>query len=206
MQKLLKPANFICTVVISVTALLLSYSTYAGDIEITPYVGQIFSSDLVNPLDSTDLTVDDASHYGLAIAWQDSPNGQGQILISTASHDFISSSDRQQHSFDVSYAHFSGVAQFRQQNYVTTVSLGLGGAYFETDQKDEFYPSLTIAFGTRYELSKNFAIVTEIRGYASYIEDDNQLFCAGGGNACHALLEESMWLEGSISVGFAFKF
>lgn len=96
------------------------------------------------------------------------------------------------------------VAQFRQRNYVTTVSLGLGGAYFQTDNKDEAYPSLTIAFGTRYELSKNFAIVTELRGYASYIEDDNQLFCQE--TSCHALLEESMWLEGTVSVGFAFSF
>jgi hypothetical protein len=204
MPRLIKLVLFICAIVISNVALLLSSSAHADDIEITPYIGQAFSADLVNPLNATDVTVDDSAHYGLAIAWQDSPNGQGQILINTASHDFISSSDLQEHSFDVTYAHFSGVAQFRQRNYVTTVSFGLGGAYFQTDNKDEIYPSLTIAFGTRYELSKNFAIVTELRGYASYIEEDNQLFCQG--TTCHALLAESMWLEGNISVGFAFKF
>lgn len=204
MLRFIKSANCICAIIISNIALFISPLSYAGDIEITPYIGQVFSSDLVNSLDATDVTIDDASHYGLAIAWQDSPNGQGQILLNKASHDFISSSDLQVHSFDVTYAHFSGVAQFRQRNYVTTVSLGLGGAYFQTDNKDEAYPSLTIAFGTRYELSKNFAIVTELRGYASYIEDDNQLFCQG--TSCHALLEESMWLEGTVSVGFAFSF
>jgi len=204
MLRFIKLANFICAIFISNIALLLSSSAHASDIEITPFIGQIFSSELVSSVDALDIAVDDASHYGLAIAWQDSRNGQGQILINTASHDFISSKDLQKHSFDVTYAHFSGVAQFRQRNYVTTVSLGLGGAYFQTDNKDQAYPSLTIAFGTRYELSKNFAIVTELRGYASYIEDDNQLFCEGA--SCHALFEESMWLEGTISVGFAFKF
>lgn len=206
MRSSVKPTNLIYTIIISATALLLpfSVSVSAGDIEVTPYIGQMTSPDLVNSIDSADLNIDDATHYGLAIAWQDSPNGQGQILLNTVSHDFISSTDLQEHSFDVTYAHFSGVAQFRQRDYVTTVSLGLGGAYFETDNRDELYPSFTVAFGTRYELSKNLAIVTELRGYASYIEDDNQLFCEG--TTCHALLEDSLWLEGSVSIGLAFKF
>lgn len=107
MLRFIKSANCICAIIISNIALFLSPLSYAGDIEITPYIGQVFSSDLVNSLDATDVTIDDASHYGLAIAWQDSPNGQGQILINRASHDFISSSVLQVHSFDVTYAHFS---------------------------------------------------------------------------------------------------
>jgi hypothetical protein len=200
----LKSANFISILLINAAVLLLPFSTSARDIEITPYIGQMFSSDLVNSENSENLIVDDASNYGLAIAWQDSPNGQGQILFNTVRHDFISSADLLEHSFDVTYLHFSGVTQLKQQNYVTTVSLGFGGTHFKTDDKDEIYPSLTIAFGTRYELSKSFAIVTELRGYASYIADDNQLFCQG--TTCHALLEDGIWLEGTVSVGFAFKF
>lgn len=204
MQTSLKPASFICCIVISALTLLLPFSTYAGGVEITPYVGQMISSDLISSQDGSDLAVDGASNYGLAIAWKDSPNGQGQILFNTVSHDFISSSDLQEHSFDVSYLHFSGITQLKRQNYVTTVSLGIGGTYIETDNKDEIYPSLTFALGTRHELSKSFAIITELRAYASYIEDDNQLFCQG--TTCHALIEDSLWLEGSFSVGFAFKF
>tara|TARA_R110001592_G_scaffold13715_7_gene62585 strand:- start:2135 stop:2689 length:555 start_codon:yes stop_codon:yes gene_type:complete len=184
--------------------LLLPFTSHARDIEITPFIGQMFSADLINSQNGTDLVVTDDKNYGLAIAWQDSPNGQGQILLNTVSHDFISSSDQQEHSFDITYLHFSGVTQLKQQNYVTTISLGIGATYFETDSKDEIYPSLTMAFGTRYELSKNIALVTELRGYASYIEEDNQLFCQE--TICHALLEDGLWLDGSISVGLAIKF
>jgi len=205
MRKSLKPANFFFSIVMSAAALLVTLTTHARDLEITTYIGQMSSSDLISNQDNgIDLAVDGANNYGLAIAWQDSPKGQGQILFNTVSHNFISTSDLQEHSFDVTYLHFSGVAQFKQRYYVTTVSLGVGGTYFDTDNKEEIYPSLTVAFGTRYELSKTFAIVTELRGYASYIEEDNQLFCEG--STCHALLEKSMWLEGSISVGFAVKF
>ena len=205
MRKSLKPANFFFSIVMSAVVLLVTLTTHARDLEITPYIGQMSSSDLISNQDNgIDLAVDGANNYGLAIAWQDSPKGQGQILFNTVRHNFISTSDLQEHSFDVTYLHFSGVAQFKQRYYVTTVSLGVGGTYFDTDNKEEIYPSLTVAFGTRYELSKTFAIVTELRGYASYIEEDNQLFCEG--TTCHALLEKSMWLEGSISVGFAVKF
>jgi hypothetical protein len=204
MRTSLKLANFIRSLTVCVTTLLLPISTHAAGIEITPYIGQMISSDLTNSQDGTDLIVDGASNYGLALAWKDSPNGQGQVLFNTVSHDFISSSDSLEHSFDVSYLHFSGITQLKRQNYITTVSLGIGGTYIETDNKDDIYPSFTIAFGTRYELSKSFAIVTELRGYASYLKDDNQLFCQG--TTCHALIEDSLWLEGSFSVGFAVKF
>jgi hypothetical protein len=204
MRKRLKPANYIFAILINATVTLVPFTTYARDLEVTPFIGQMFSSDIVSSQDGIDLVVSDASNYGLAIAWQDSPKGQGQILLNTVSHDFVSTTDLKEHSFNVTYLHFSGVAQFRQQKYVTTVSLGVGGTYFDTENKEDIYPSLTLAFGTRYELSKSFAIVTELRGYASYIEEDNQLFCEG--TTCHALLENTLWLEGSISVGFAVKF
>ncbi|TWX59424.1 hypothetical protein [Colwellia hornerae] len=204
MQTSLTPANFICIILINAALLLSPITSDARDIEITPFVGQMFSADLINSQNGTRVVVADDTNYGLAIAWQDSPNGQGQILLNTVSHDFISSTDFQEHSFDVSYLHFSGVTQLKQQNYVTTISLGIGASYFETDSKDKIYPSLTMAFGTRYELSNNVALVTELRGYASYIEEDNQLFCQE--SICHALLEDGLWLDGSISVGLAIKF
>ncbi|AOW77790.1 hypothetical protein A3Q34_13610 [Colwellia sp. PAMC 20917] len=204
MRTSLTSANLICILLINSVLLLLPFTSHARDIEITPFIGQMFSADLINSQNGTDLVVTDDKNYGLAIAWQDSPNGQGQILLNTVSHDFVSSSDLQEQSFDITYLHFSGVTQLKQQNYVTTISLGIGATYFETDSKDEIYPSLTMAFGTRYELSKNVALVTELRGYASYIEEDNQLFCQE--SICHALLEDGLWLDGSISVGLAIKF
>ncbi|MBA6251968.1 hypothetical protein [Colwellia sp. MB3u-55] len=204
MRTSLTTANLICIILINSVLLLLPFTSHARDIEITPFIGKMFSADLINSQNGTDLVVTDDKNYGLAIAWQDSPNGQGQILLNTVSHDFISSSDLQEHSFDITYLHFSGVTQLKQQNYVTTISLGIGATYFETDSKDEIYPSLTMAFGTRYELSKYVALVTELRGYASYIEEDNQLFCQE--SICHALIEDGLWLDGSISVGLAIKF
>ena len=164
----------------------------------------MFSSDLTGADSGDDIPVTDDLHIGLAIAWQDTPNGQGQILINTVSHDYRSDLDNETYSLDIYYAHFSGVAQFRQQNYVTTVSLGAGGAYFDTDVGEELYPSLTAAIGTRYELSENVALVTELRAYATLTDDDDNVFCYQ--DTCGAAFDGAVWMDTAISVGVAYKF
>jgi len=191
-------------ILVSVLLFTSSFTAWSADWEITPFVGKMFSTDITNADGESSLSLNDSANYGIALAWQDSPNGQGQILFNYASHDFDSALDNQNYSLDVLYAHFNGVAQFRQHGYVTTVSLGLGGAYFDTDFGEELYPSLTVAFGTRYEFSDNIAFITEVRGYASVVEKDNDLFCRD--DVCAAQIDDALWIETTISVGISYSF
>jgi len=188
--------------IIGLTVYSLSLGSKA--VEITALLGQMYSSDLTSTTDEQEFSVDDGNNFALAIAWQESPNGQGQLMINAVSHDFTNTVNNQEYSLDIIYAHFNGIAQFRQQNYVTTVSLGLGGAYFDSDINEEVYPSATLAFGTRYEFSKTVSLVTEIRGYASLVDDDDNLFCSE--DVCHAQFDDTLWIESNISVGIAVKF
>lgn len=194
-----------CFGVYFLSLFLLPMSTVnAQDIEITPFVGQMFSSDLQDGTSGETLSVDSATSIGLGIAWQDTPRGQGQILLNYVSHDFDNLAGDEAHSLDIIYAHFNGIAQFKQQNYVTTFSIGLGGAYFDTDESEELYPSATVAIGTRYEFSNNLALVTELRTYASLVDEDDQSFCSN--DSCYAQFEEALWIETAVSVGLAYKF
>lgn len=176
----------------------------AADFEISALFGQMYGSDLKGSNEETTISVDDGGNFSLAIAWQDSPNGQGQIMLNSVSHDFTSDLDEQGYSLDILYAHFNGVAQFRQQSYVTTVSLGLGGAYFDSDAGAEMYPSATLAVGTRYEFSTNLAFITELRGYASVVDENDGLFCQN--DVCHAHFDDTLWIDANISIGIAYKF
>ena len=185
-------------------ALFISSSSFATEFEITPFFGQTYGSDIISSDGNTDISVDSATNFGIGIAWQDSPNGQGQILFNSVSHDFESDLDGETYAIDILYAHFNGIAQFRQQNYVTTVSIGLGGAYFDTSGGSELYPSATVAFGTRYEFSDGFSLITEIRSYASLVDEKDNGFCSG--ETCTAQFDDALWLDTSISVGIAFKF
>lgn len=186
-----------------ICSLLSSTTALANPLEINAMFGQMYSSDL-SATDNSSINVDAGSNISIGIAWQESVNGQGQILLNRVSHDFTSENNTND-SLDIIYAHFNGVALFRQQNYVTTMSLGIGGAYFDaTSGGEKVYPSATVSLGTRYEMTDNIAIVTELRGYATLIDKDDAMFCQQ--DICSANFENSVWIDTTISVGIAIKF
>lgn len=202
-------STFIKTLSLCAATLTLIASTSASaatkpTFEITPFIGYMASSDLQSGDGTETLTVDAASHYGIAFAWQESPKGQGQILINKVSHKFEGVEDASKESLDITYAHFNGVAQFRQNSYVTTFSVGLGGAYFDTDATTKMVPSATVAIGTRYEFSNSLALVTEVRAYASLVDKDDEYFCKS--DTCSAQFDSTVWMESALSVGIAYRF
>lgn len=198
----LRTTVFFCT--LSLSALLsLSHVTLASELEISAMLGQMHSSDLITD-NGTAIKVDSARNIAIGIAWQESNNGQGQILLNRVSHDFTSENNTH-NVIDITYAHFNGVAMLRQQYYVTTISLGVGGAYLDADYgSDKLYPSATAAIGTRYEFYKNMTIVTELRGYATLINKDDAIFCQQA--LCRANFDNSLWTDSTISVGIAIKY
>lgn len=107
---------------LAISTTLLSGSVLAEQLEVNLMLGQMYSLDLIAATGSH-IDVDSASHIDVGIAWQESPNGQGQILLNHVSHNF-SGEDKIKYSLNIIYAHFNGIALFRQQNYTTTMSLG----------------------------------------------------------------------------------
>jgi len=191
------------SLILLVTGLVLASNSKATEYEFTPYIGYTYSDNLNGDISGEQLSITNDANFGFSFAWQNGPNGQGMVLLNKVSHDYKSDLDNQTHSFDVVYAHFNGVAMFRQDKYITTVSLGAGGAYFNTDSSSKMVPSLTAALGTRYEMSDKLAFVTEIRSYASLTNKANDLFCQS--STCSAKLSDSVWLETSLSVGLTYK-
>ncbi|MBA6326854.1 hypothetical protein H4J46_02655 [Colwellia sp. MB02u-6] len=192
----LTPLAMLCT-------FLLSHAAMAKPLELSFMLGKIYGPDLVTS-DNSDIHIDSGNNMAVGIAWQENVNGQGQILLSHVSHDFIGE-NQVNNELDVTYAHFNGIALYRQQNYVTTLSLGLGGAYFDAEQgSEELYPSASVAIGTRYEFSQQIALVTELRAYATLIDEDDAMFCQQ--DICSANFSDSLWIDSSISVGIAIKF
>lgn len=174
-----------------------------NELELTAYIGHMFSSELQSVDVEKRLNVSDDHHFGLAIAWQESKMGQGQILINYVDHQ-ITDDQGTQDKLQLVYAHFSGVGHYGKRGYITTLGLGVGASYMKSSFDDGFYPSTTIAIGTRYFISKEFTFVTEIRAYATLIKEDDNIFCDN--DQCLALFEGAIWVDTSISVGFAYKF
>lgn len=191
-------------VLITLCCALFSLSAQANDLEITPMFGYTFSPKLNSGDNTTELPTTDESNVGLAFSWQDSPAGQGQILINFISRDFTDDIDQSTHSFDTLYAHFNGVAFYKERNYITTFGIGIGATYFKSDFDSIVYPSLTIALGTRYKFSNNLAFITELRAYATLTKDDDSIFCQNG--TCLANFDGAVWLDSQVSIGLAYSF
>jgi len=185
-------------------ALLFSATLQAVEFEISAMYGQTFSPDIASGDGANSLSTTDEPNIALAFAWQDSPAGQGQILVNYISRDFNDNIDQSTHSFDTLYTHFNGVAFFKEKNYITTVGLGLGATYFNSDFNDEIYPSLTVAFGTRYQFSDNLALVSELRAYATLVDETDTVFCQA--DSCVAQFDSALWFDSQISVGLAYSF
>ena len=204
----MSPLKFFSCARIVISALccvqLFSINLQAVEFELTPIVGKTFSPDLVTGDNAFYLPTTDEPNFALALSWQDTPTGQGQVLVNYISRDFTDNIDFSTHSFDTVYAHFSGVSLFIDREYVTTVGVGIGATYFKSDFDSAVYPSLTVAVGTRYQFDDNLVFVTELRGYATLTDDDDTLFCQS--ETCYAQFERAVWLDGQISVGLAYSF
>jgi len=192
-----------------ITLIFLSFNVSANSntdlsgYEFTPFVGYMFSSDIESP-EGNELALSDDAHLGFAFSWQDSPQGQGQILVNYVTHEFESGVTGDSEDLKILYSHFSGVALFRQQAYVSTFSFGLGGAYVNSDYESGLYPSATVALGTRYEFSPFFALTTELRAYATLTDEDDDFFCKN--DVCVAAFDDALYVDTSIAIGFAFAF
>lgn len=184
--------------------LLLSTNLNAAELEVTALVGQTFSPDLLSNNNSTTISSSNEPNFALGFAWQDSPTGQGQISVNYISRDFTDTIDSSKHSFDTIYTHFSGVSQFKDRDYITTLGLGVGATYFNSDYDSAVYPSVTVAVGTRYEYSENLVFITELRGYATLTDNDDTLFC--NTDVCVAQFERTVWFDTQISIGLAYTF
>lgn len=171
--------------------------------QVSVFGGKAYSSDLVSNNEEK-ITLDSSNIVGFSYAWNNEPKGQGQIIVSRISHDFTSNNSTQ--SLDVIHAHFNGVAHFKQHHYTTTVSLGIGGSQFKVENaEDEVRPSITAAIGTRYQLSNELSLVTELRGYMTLVDRDSELFCVNNDN-CLANFDDTFWNSAILTLGLAYEF
>lgn len=200
--KLFSQSNIVFTVLCSMQ--LFFVNLQATEFEVTAMIGQTFSPDLTNGNETKTLPTTNEPNIALALSWQDSPKGQGQILINYISRDFTDDIDQSTHSFDTLYTHFNGVALFKENNYITTVSLGIGATYLSSDFDNVTYPSLTAAVGTRYEFSDNLAFTTELRAYATLTDEDDTVFCQH--DSCLAHFDSAIWFDSQISIGLSYRF
>jgi len=150
------------------------------------------------------LDVSNDPSIGLGFSWHISPSTKGQVLISYVSHEFKNTNTGASEDFNLLYTHFSGIKLMTFKQFTTSVEVGIGGAYIDTDFESGVYPSATIAAGARYKISHTTAMVAELRGYATLTDDDDDFFCDG--DNCVADFGSGVYYDASINFGLVFEF
>ena len=199
-----------------ITLFYFTSQCYAAELEISSYLGYTFSPNLASSDNNDTISVEDTVNFSLGFAWQAKNakraknKGQGQILINYISRDFTATetmkdiNSKKKQSFDTLYFHFNGVSFIQESGYNTTISLGFGASYFDSDFDNAIYPSLSTAIGTRYELSPQLSFISEVRAYATLVKDDKPLFCQK--DSCIAYFDNDLWFDANISIGLAYQF
>lgn len=151
----------------------------------------------------------ESEHYGLMLGITTKDPGNVYLLYSHQATDLRAGDNFSPDvltSMDVDYFHVGGSLYFPNKSikpYVTT-SVGLthmrpGGGY-----ANETRFSMAIGGGIAYQASQSLALFAEVKGYATFINADNALFCDAGG--CLWNIQADIMWQGQANIGASFAF
>jgi len=187
---------------------LLNQSTYSNDyITVTGYLGSRVNKEIENDSTNKKMNVSSELTQAIALGWSYAKNSEGELLFSSSKENFSSADD-----FDldvyVQYIQVGGRIFFKNSTpFSSSIGLGIGGTYFNpsgSEYDDKLAFSGSISGGIRYQLSKQFALRSDLRVYGTLLDTDDELFCANG--ACNLNLSDSLYVEAELLAGVEYKF
>lgn len=188
------------------------------DMFIAPYGGYSFGGGQfeINQLDDnnqeTDNTqeigVEESSHYGFMLGIGTNDPGNIYLLYSRQSSelrsgglftpDFLT-------SLDLDYIHLGGTLYFPSGDLLPYVTASAGVTRMMPDDwSTETRFSMGIGGGVEYSLTSNFALFADIRGYATFIDSDNTLFC--NENECLWHVTSDLMWQAQANLGLKISF
>lgn len=107
----------------------------------------------------------------------------------------------------VSYLHLGGTNFFEgtigRGPYVVG---GLGVTWMAPSERglsDEFRPSMNLGLGYQFPLADSVALRVELRGYATLVNSETNLFCSGG---CVVQIKGQLLTQAEVLTGLSFGF
>ena len=176
-------------------------------VTVTGYLGSRMNIDTENGYTNKEVDVSSELTQAIALGWSYAKNSEGELLFSSSKQNFSSEGD-----FDldvyVQYLHFGGRIFFKNSTpFSSSIGLGMGATYFNPsndEYDDDFAFSTSISGGLRYQLNEQFALRSDLRLYATLLDDDNKLFCSNSG--CLLNVSDNMYVEAELLAGIEYKF
>ncbi|SHI24877.1 outer membrane beta-barrel protein [Ferrimonas marina] len=155
-----------------------------------------------------EMKVDSSESFGLMLGVETYHPGNVYLLVNRQSTEFESGSyaGLGGQGVTLDYYHLGGSLFFPRGNFEPYVTASVGVTYFNPDElSSDTRGSMGFGVGARYMLFKNLAVYADIRGFATFFSDNNEIFC-GGEEGCKIRLEGESLLQGQANAGLMIRF
>lgn len=180
---------------------------------ITPKLGYSFGAskfDVEKGADAGKLTINESNNYGFTAGLTTNDPGEMFILYSHQSTQLNGNgtlAPSKLTDLDLDYFHLGGTLYYPKANWEPYVSASLGLTQFRlanSSFNNETRFSMGIAFGTSYRLTNHLALQAELRGFATFMESNNDLFCDT--NGCVYKIDATTFMQGQANIGVQYRF
>ncbi|MGI2258970.1 outer membrane beta-barrel protein [Shewanella sp. GXUN23E] len=212
------PVNNPSQLKLSLSALMfgltLSAQASAAEFFITPVGGYSFGSSELKFTQSSDeqkdyFSISEDGNYGVMLGMTTRDPGDVYLLYSHQSATLGSGgvfAGETIASLAVDYLHLGGTLYFPNGNWEPYVTATAGLTQLRPDGglDTETRFSMGLGLGAQYRLTDNLALMAEVRGFATFMNTDNEIFC--GDQGCVWKLQASTLVQGQANLGIQFRF
>ncbi|PKH07760.1 outer membrane beta-barrel protein [Moritella sp. Urea-trap-13] len=199
--------------VLAMTALMYT-GIVAADGFVAAFGGYAFGTTDFSTIDSiteeeSTVKIAESEHWGIMAGVTTPDPGSIYLLYSHQSTEFSIGDNLNQPEvtkLEIDYLHLGGALYFPQgkfRPYITT-SAGLTQMRPDNGFSNETSFSMGIGGGAEYQFTPNFALFADMRGYATFINSSQALFCNSGN--CKWLVDSELMWQGQVNVGTKLTF
>ncbi|MCL1145078.1 outer membrane protein [Shewanella sp. 10N.261.52.F9] len=185
-----------------------------ADIYVAPFGGYSFGASefdisIAASEESGKGKIGESENYGLMVGLSTKDPGNVYLLYSHQATDLRGGDNFSPNvltSMDVDYFHVGGTLYFPNQSiqpYVTT-SIGVTNMRPGGNYSNETRFSMAIGGGVEYQATDAFSLFAEVKGYATFINADNALFC--GVEGCLWNIQADIMWQGQANIGAKLTF
>jgi hypothetical protein len=190
------------------TALALAGGTAAAQGAVTLYGGARAGGDFTDQVTGNTITLASGGVGAASFDWILADGRQAQVFYSFQHSALPGTAANQAGDIPLNISYLqAGGRVFFDGNYNMDggyLAGGLGITYFSPDLsglRSEVRPSMNVAFGYQWMLSRQIALRTELRGYLTLINSSGGFFCNGG---CTVSIRGDTLLQVEGLVGLSF--
>ncbi len=208
------PGIFSLSLPALILGLAMPAQVLAQDFFITPVGGYSFgSTELDFAQNDGDLedkfSISEDANYGLMLGLTTNDPGDVYLLYSHQSATLNSGgvfAGERVADLAVDYLHLGGTLYFPNGNWEPYVTATAGLTQLRPDGglDSETRFSMGLGLGTQYRITEHLALMAEVRGFATFMDTDNEIFC--GDQGCVWKLQASTLIQGQANIGIQFKF